>query len=276
VERSKKGAIAMKTCPDCHQNYPDEIESCPHDGSRLAAEAREERECPYCAELILRKARVCKHCGHNLEPLGRAAIAVQTPPPATPERIVQTPSVQPQGSKPVAAASDPPAVSASLVSMSEAEKRWRAKSDADLLAAARQPSQYTEEGIGMIRAELRRRGLDEPRPIISKVESVMQNNAKGKSLPAAMFFAGGLLGVLLVRAFFLDRVEELGWRMFWSGIGNGEPMQMGAVLQSATFAKCACGFLLVGLCAALVTWFAAMFPSGRGNLSFESPHGSKG
>jgi hypothetical protein len=30
---------------------------------------REERECPFCAELILRKARVCKHCGREVEPL---------------------------------------------------------------------------------------------------------------------------------------------------------------------------------------------------------------
>lgn len=31
--------------------------------------AREERECPFCAELILIKARVCKHCGRDVEPL---------------------------------------------------------------------------------------------------------------------------------------------------------------------------------------------------------------
>jgi uncharacterized membrane protein YdbT with pleckstrin-like domain len=30
---------------------------------------REERECPYCAELILARARVCKHCGRDVEPL---------------------------------------------------------------------------------------------------------------------------------------------------------------------------------------------------------------
>lgn len=29
---------------------------------------RDERECPFCAELILRKARVCKHCGRDVEP----------------------------------------------------------------------------------------------------------------------------------------------------------------------------------------------------------------
>ncbi len=31
--------------------------------------ARAERECPYCAETILAKARICKHCGKDVEPL---------------------------------------------------------------------------------------------------------------------------------------------------------------------------------------------------------------
>jgi uncharacterized membrane protein YdbT with pleckstrin-like domain len=29
---------------------------------------REERDCPYCAERILTRARVCKHCGRDVEP----------------------------------------------------------------------------------------------------------------------------------------------------------------------------------------------------------------
>lgn len=32
-------------------------------------DSRQERECPYCAEPILRKAKVCKHCGRDVEPL---------------------------------------------------------------------------------------------------------------------------------------------------------------------------------------------------------------
>ncbi|MGZ5459582.1 MAG: hypothetical protein ACXW5U_10965 [Thermoanaerobaculia bacterium] len=31
-----------------------------------AAPVRDERECPFCAELILKKARVCKHCGRDV------------------------------------------------------------------------------------------------------------------------------------------------------------------------------------------------------------------
>lgn len=34
-----------------------------------AAVVREERECPFCAELILKKARVCKHCRRDVEPV---------------------------------------------------------------------------------------------------------------------------------------------------------------------------------------------------------------
>ena len=30
---------------------------------------RKTRECPYCAEDILVKAKVCKHCGRDVEPL---------------------------------------------------------------------------------------------------------------------------------------------------------------------------------------------------------------
>lgn len=30
---------------------------------------REERDCPFCAEPILKKARVCKHCGRDVSPL---------------------------------------------------------------------------------------------------------------------------------------------------------------------------------------------------------------
>lgn len=32
-------------------------------------EVRDERECPFCAERILRKARVCKHCNREVQPL---------------------------------------------------------------------------------------------------------------------------------------------------------------------------------------------------------------
>jgi uncharacterized membrane protein YdbT with pleckstrin-like domain len=33
------------------------------------APRREERDCPYCAERILARAKVCKHCGRDVEPI---------------------------------------------------------------------------------------------------------------------------------------------------------------------------------------------------------------
>ena len=33
-----------------------------------AGEARVERECPWCAERILARARICKHCGREVTP----------------------------------------------------------------------------------------------------------------------------------------------------------------------------------------------------------------
>jgi DNA-directed RNA polymerase subunit RPC12/RpoP len=86
----------MKTCHTCQQTYSDDVESCPRDGARLAAESREERECPYCAERILKKARVCKHCGHDVGPVAGTDIAAQTPHAVPPERIVETPGDWPE------------------------------------------------------------------------------------------------------------------------------------------------------------------------------------
>jgi hypothetical protein len=46
--------------------------------------------------------------------------------------------------------------------MTEAERIWREKSDEDLLDAAAELDQFTEEGQAIVRAELKRRGLEDP------------------------------------------------------------------------------------------------------------------
>jgi hypothetical protein len=46
--------------------------------------------------------------------------------------------------------------------MSDVERIWREKSDEDLLEAAAQLGDFTEEGQQVIRAELKRRGLEDP------------------------------------------------------------------------------------------------------------------
>ncbi len=99
----------MKTCPICQQAYSDAVEFCARDGARLAAEVREERECPYCAERILKKARVCKHCGRNVESLAASDPSAQAPPPAPTPKIDEPPAARPGLSNPPATATRPPA-----------------------------------------------------------------------------------------------------------------------------------------------------------------------
>jgi hypothetical protein len=48
--------------------------------------------------------------------------------------------------------------------MNDAEALWRSKTDEEVADAARQLSDYTEEGERIIRGELRRRGMAEPPP----------------------------------------------------------------------------------------------------------------
>ena len=78
----------------------------------------------------------------------------------------------------------------------------------------------------------------------------MQNRAR----LVVSLCVGGIVGVLLVRAFFLDPIEELGWRMFWEGIGNGRSMDLGMVVQSATFVKCVAGLVIGGALGILGSW----------------------
>jgi formylglycine-generating enzyme required for sulfatase activity/DNA-directed RNA polymerase subunit RPC12/RpoP len=91
----------MKTCPICQQAYSDDVEFCAREGARLSGEVREERECPYCAERILKKARVCKHCGRDVEPLVAAETAAPAPSPCPPEKTVETPAAPPPEKKPL-------------------------------------------------------------------------------------------------------------------------------------------------------------------------------
>ena len=66
-------ALIKADLPDNAEAYPAEaatIGGSSESGSANAA--RIERDCPWCAERVLAKARVCKHCGRELEPLDSA------------------------------------------------------------------------------------------------------------------------------------------------------------------------------------------------------------
>ena len=50
---------------------------------------------------------------------------------------------------------------------------------------------------------------------------------------------GAVVGLLVVRGFFLDPVEEAGWRIFWDALFRGHIGMRGIreAMGSATFAK---------------------------------------
>jgi hypothetical protein len=76
-----------------------------------------------------------------------------------------------------------------------------------------------------------------------------------KALLLAAFLCGGIFGVLLIRAFALDPIEQMGWSLFWSGVAHAEVMNSRIVLGSSTFAKCCCGFLGMAIGAAVAVHF---------------------
>jgi len=82
---------------------------------------------------------------------------------------------------------------------------------------------------------------------------------------------GAIVGVLLVRAFFLDPIEEIGWRMFWAAVGEGRSMDFGMVIKSATFAKCLAGLVLG---AGAGCFIASAFNRPHGKVGAESTQGS--
>lgn len=98
----------MKTCPICQQAYSDQTEYCARDGAYLSGEVRDERECPYCAERILKKARVCRYCGRDVEPLVKSEPAVPSSPSAAPEAVAEQTTAEPQATEPEPEESLPP------------------------------------------------------------------------------------------------------------------------------------------------------------------------
>lgn len=74
--------------------------------------------------------------------------------------------------------------------MSDMEAIWREKSDEDLIEAAATLSDFTEDGQQVIRAELKRRGLEDPVEQVNvasasepQAPEVEPDEAQGDSLP---------------------------------------------------------------------------------------------
>ena len=54
---------------DFRRQVQAQVTSTEPSGQAAIGAPRDERDCPYCAERILARARLCKHCGREVEPL---------------------------------------------------------------------------------------------------------------------------------------------------------------------------------------------------------------
>ncbi len=62
-----------------------------------------------------------------------------------------------------------------------------------------------------------------------------------------LLIIGAIVGVIIVRAFFLDPIQEMGWGIFWNGLSEGELMDVEMLFQSKTFLKCVVGAVAGGV-----------------------------
>jgi hypothetical protein len=76
---------------------------------------------------------------------------------------------------------------------------------------------------------------------------------------------GAVVGLLFVRSFMLDTIEEIGWRMFWDALLNGNFSTRGLriAIESSTFIKSVIGMAAGGVLGMLATRFAAARKTGR-------------
>ena len=64
--------------------------------------------------------------------------------------------------------------------------------------------------------------------------------------------AGGIIGVAVVRIFFLNAFQVMGWKLFWNNLFNIHLSMIKHVFESATFGKCLLGFIIGGIIGAIV------------------------
>lgn len=63
---------------------------------------------------------------------------------------------------------------------------------------------------------------------------------------------GAVLGVAVVRFFFLNPIQIAGWNLFWQNLSRFNFDMFKLIFRSATFGKCLVGFLIGGAAGALV------------------------
>lgn len=58
--------------------------------------------------------------------------------------------------------------------------------------------------------------------------------------------AGGVIGVAIVRYYFMNTFEIIGWNLFWNNLSHLNFDMFKLIFKSATFGKCLVGFLIGG------------------------------
>jgi hypothetical protein len=66
-----------------------------------------------------------------------------------------------------------------------------------------------------------------------------------------LIITGGIIGVAVVRMFFLSSFQIMGWKIFWNNLSNIQFNMLRNVFESATFGKCLLGFIVGGILGAL-------------------------
>jgi len=76
---------------------------------------------------------------------------------------------------------------------------------------------------------------------------------------------GAVVGLLFVRGFMLDTIEEIGWRVFWEALlkGNFSTRGLRMAIESSTFTKSAIGMGSGGVLGLLATRFVSSKKKGR-------------
>ncbi|PKP09093.1 MAG: hypothetical protein CVU09_12965 [Bacteroidetes bacterium HGW-Bacteroidetes-4] len=67
---------------------------------------------------------------------------------------------------------------------------------------------------------------------------------KNKVLLLALL--GAIIGVAVVRMFFLNSIQIMGWKLFWNNLASLNFDMFENVFESATFGKSVLGFLIGG------------------------------
>lgn len=74
-------------------------------------------------------------------------------------------------------------------------------------------------------------------------------------MKAIFVIIGAVVGLALVRAFMLDTLEQIGWRIFWDAVFNGHfgTGWIERVIKSSTFTKSVIGMAAGGLVGFIVS-----------------------